>query len=272
MTQQVERMLPLYEAKMIHHFDDRWATFDGEDARDVTAEERRDPSFEVLPRYWVRSEVVSDRYDRRGETSETEGNTTTRMLGYRWISNATNERTFIASSFPFAAVGNSLPIFRDVQARLPLQALLSSYAFDFCARQKLGGQNMTFGTVYQLPMISPTVMLGVTPWAPARRVDEWLKERVIRLLSEWSDLRLRSQLLAELDAASFRLFGIGRQDVDYIMETFPIVKRKDIAAHGSFRTKEMILEVFDAMQEAVDSGKPYVSPLEASGVLASLAE
>ena len=32
------------------------------------------------------------------------------------------------------------------------------------------------------------------------------------------------------------------------MESFPIVKRKDVAAHGTFRTKDMILEVYDAMQ------------------------
>ena len=34
-------------------------------------------------------------------------------------------------------------------------------------------------------------------------------------------------LRAELDAAFFHLYGIDRDDVDYIMETFPIVKRKD---------------------------------------------
>jgi hypothetical protein len=31
------------------------------------------------------------------------------------------------------------------------------------------------------------------------------------------------------------------------METFPIVKRKDEAAHGSYRTKEAILAVYDDM-------------------------
>ena len=40
-----------------------------------------------------------------------------------------------------------------------------------------------------------------------------------------------------------------RDDVDYIMETFPIVKRKDEAAHGEFRTKRLILEAYDQMEE-----------------------
>lgn len=34
--------------------------------------------------------------------------------------------------------------------------------------------------------------------------------------------------------------------VDY-MGTFPIVRRKDLAAHGSYRTKEAILSVYDGL-------------------------
>ena len=56
--------------------------------------------------------------------------------------------------------------------------------------------------------------------------------------------------------------GISRDDVDYIMETFPIVKKKDVAAHGSYRTKEKILEVYDSMQSAMDTGQPYQTVLD----------
>ena len=49
--------LPLYEAKMIHHFDHRWASYrveGGKDvAVDVTREDKQDPGFSVFPRYWV---------------------------------------------------------------------------------------------------------------------------------------------------------------------------------------------------------------------------
>jgi hypothetical protein len=54
-----DRYLPLYEAKMLHQFDHRWATYNNaEDSRDVTLSEKRDPNFVVQPRYWVREEVV----------------------------------------------------------------------------------------------------------------------------------------------------------------------------------------------------------------------
>ena len=52
--------LPLYEAKMVHQFDHRWATYDakGEDSRDVTESEKRDPLFVPRPRYWVEERQV----------------------------------------------------------------------------------------------------------------------------------------------------------------------------------------------------------------------
>jgi hypothetical protein len=68
-------------------------------------------------------------------------------------------------------------------------------------------------------------------------------------------------LRAELDAAFFHLYGINRDDVDYIMETFPIVKRKDIAAHGTYRTKGTILDIYDAMAMARSASAEYQSPL-----------
>lgn len=64
----LERRVPLYEAKMIHHFDHRWATFgagdDEEGARDCTLPEKQDPTFEPSPRYWVPQEDVALRVAR----------------------------------------------------------------------------------------------------------------------------------------------------------------------------------------------------------------
>jgi hypothetical protein len=77
----------------------------------------------------------------------------------------------------------------------------------------------------------------------------------------WDDER-RALLRAELDGAFFHLYGVNRDDVDYIMETFPIVKRKDQAKFGEYRTKRLILDVYDRMQKAIDSGEPYQTLLD----------
>jgi hypothetical protein len=76
------------------------------------------------------------------------------------------------------------------------------------------------------------------------------------------DTDRRFLLRAELDAAFFHLYGIGRDDVDYILETFPIVRRKDEAAHGEFRTKRVILEIYDALAGAMTTGEAYQTRLD----------
>jgi len=64
--------LPLYEAKMIHQFDHRWATYvaaeDGAmgevETADVTDTQKADASFRVHPRYWVDAREVLARTAR----------------------------------------------------------------------------------------------------------------------------------------------------------------------------------------------------------------
>jgi hypothetical protein len=52
-------------------------------------------------------------------------------------------------------------------------------------------------------------------------------------------------------------FPTPRDAVAYIMDTFPIVKRKDEEKWGDYRTKRVILEIYDAMAEAIRTGRPY---------------
>jgi len=55
-----------------------------------------------------------------------------------------------------------------------------------------------------------------------------------------------------------------RDAVAYIMDTFPIVKRKDEEKfNGDYRTKRIILEIYDAMAEAIRTGSPYQTRLDA---------
>jgi hypothetical protein len=56
-------------------------------------------------------------------------------------------------------------------------------------------------------------------------------------------------------------FPTPRGAVPYIMDTFPIVKRKDEEKWGEYRTRRVILEIYDAMQEAIRTGQPYQTRL-----------
>jgi hypothetical protein len=52
-----------------------------------------------------------------------------------------------------------------------------------------------------------------------------------------------------------------RKAVTYIMDTFPNVRNKDEEKHGEYRTKRVILEIYDEMAEAMRTGKPYQTRL-----------
>ena len=48
--------------------------------------------------------------------------------------------------------------------------------------------------------------------------------------------------------------------VDYILDTFPVVRRKDEEKYGDYRTKLVILDIYDRLQQAIQSGEPCRRP------------
>jgi hypothetical protein len=89
---------------MIHQFDHRWATYTPEgDNRDVTVDEKNDPNFTVTPGYWVRTAEVEHRLNDKGWTRGW-------LMGWRDLTNATNERTVLASVVPRVGGVNNLPL------------------------------------------------------------------------------------------------------------------------------------------------------------------
>ncbi|WP_407062872.1 Eco57I restriction-modification methylase domain-containing protein [Chloracidobacterium aggregatum] len=148
--------LPLYEAKMIWHYDHRYGTYEGMDSRSGTqlptpdGRQHADPQFVVQPWYWVPAEEVAARLGdwQRGW-----------LLGFRDVTNATNERTAIFSLLPKVGAGHTLPILltSDISAlHFPsLLANLNVLAFDWVLRQKIGGAHLTFFILRQLPVLPP---------------------------------------------------------------------------------------------------------------------
>ncbi len=43
----------------------------------------------------------------------------------------------------------------------------------------------------------------------------------------------------------------------YILDTFPVVRRRAEQAHGKYRTKRLILVIYDEMTEAIATERPY---------------
>jgi hypothetical protein len=277
-----KRYLPLYEAKMLHHYDHRYGDYalKPEGSRDtelprIPVDLMQDATYGVQPRYWVPADAVDSKLHDRWPYEW--------LLGWRDITNSTNERTVVASVLPKVGVGDKFLLMQPDRQPWEIVALLSnliSVPFDYVARQKLGGTSLKYFVMKQLPLLSPKIYDFRTPWETEVRLADWVTPRVLELTYTAWDLELfardlgydgppfrwdperRFLLRCELDAAFFHLYGIERDDVDYIMETFPIVKRKDEAAHGEYRTKRVILEIYDQMARAAKTGQPYQTLLD----------
>ena len=80
----------------------------------------------------------------------------------------------------------------------------------------------------------PTTSRTTTSFAPCRKRSLWDEEEP-------------RHLRARLDALYFYLYGMSRDAAEYVLDTFPIVRREDAAAFGTYRTRDMTLAYMNAL-------------------------
>jgi hypothetical protein len=296
-----QRMLPLYEAKMIRHFDHRLGTYQGQTEAQanmgtlprLSVEQRNDQDFVIMPRYWVqefdtrsqkKSKIGREVFDR-GVTSRLEAKHWNKgwILGWRNICRATDERTVICGAIPRVATGNSFLLALSASAQFGcLYANLASFVLDYTSRQKLAGSNMTYGYMNQLPVLPPEIYRNFLQWLPEPSLAAWIEQRVLELAFtswdmkqfaqdlgyynlpfRWNEDR-RMAIRAEIDAAYFHLYGLERSEVEYVMDSFDALRRREEKSQniGEFRTKRLILERYDAFAEAIRTGEAYQTVLD----------
>jgi N-6 DNA Methylase len=271
------RCVPVSESKLINAYDHRFATYGPQDqVKEVEAAQHADPQFEVIPRYWVEEAFFSSlmtKYEYQPDW----------FLAYRDVARPTDTRTLIATAIPRFPASRKLPVlgFHEEGRRgTMLLANLNSFVTDYVVRQKMGGTSMGYFILKQLPVLPPATYDQETSWAGRIPLIAWLLPRVLELVYTAWDIQpfavdcgyagppfrwdgdRRFLLRCELDATFFYLYGISRDDVGYVMDTFPVVKRKDEQQHGEYRTKRVILEMYDDLAEAVRTGQPYLTRLE----------
>lgn len=268
--------IPLYEGKMFWQFDHHFAAWDPTQKECMIIAPISKYSQSINAEYVVQKTEFLERVKGQEWAAEW-------FLGFRNITNTTNERTMVASVFPLIAPVYSIRImFRD-RHDVYMAFLLSnfnSFIFDFVTRQKMGGTNLSDYITCQLPVFSPTFYDDVCRWDNAKSIKDWLLPYILELSFtaldlesfakdcgyddlpfKWDEDR-RFLMRCEIDAAYFHLYEIIRENVDYIMDTFPIAKRKDEDKHGEYRTKRVILEIYDLLAESMRTGKPYQTRLD----------
>ncbi len=241
--------LPLYEAKMVQMYDHRAASIRIDPSNwmrqgqtiPASLVEHQNPEFVPEPRWWVNSAEIPPSVSRTMQRG---------ILSYKDITSPTNRRTMIAAQLPLSAVMNSAPLIETdaaISARRQscLLANLNTVVLDFVARQKVGGVHLNFFIVEQLPILSPDRYSDRCPWDRRQTLEKWISDRVLKLSCTSNDMiplaeaagfdppvhkwkpDERKNLLAELDAAYFILYGIEKDDAEYILTTFAGARTDD---------------------------------------------
>jgi hypothetical protein len=273
---------PVYEGRMVHLFDHRYATYEGVSAADreegnpriIKESEHQDPTCVSKAAFWVSPDTFRQRISSRTFSHRW-------FVSVRYVSNTTNERTVICCIRPYVPSNNKLvSVLLAVSARLQAAfvANMASLPLDYLTRQKMGGTTLAGYIVRQLPMVPAEVYATKAAWTDTA-LEGWFLPRILELTyTAWDletfaedvgyhgppfrwDAERRFLLRCELDAAFFHLYGFSRDDTDYVTDTFPIVRKNDEKAYGAYRTKNVILEVYDAMAEAARSGHAYETRL-----------
>lgn len=267
-----QRLLPLYEGKMVHHYNHRHSDF-GEtgDQRvhilpKIDSVRLNNPDYEPIPFYWVDSNEVDERLKEKGWTKNW-------FLGFRDVTDSrASVRSFVGAVIPKAAVSNKFPLLltdHDPKSVALLLANLTAFCFDYVARQKIGGLTMNFFIVKQLPALAPE--------SYSIKDYDFLIPRILELtytshdLSAWAkdlgyeyapfpfDSVRRAYLRAEIDAYYAKLYGLDRDELSFILdpqsinpgypsETFSVLKRSDEREFGEYRTQKLILEAWDKLE------------------------
>jgi hypothetical protein len=280
-TEGDQRWLPLYEAKMINLYDDRFGSYEGVEVKDgkgvralptPTSSQHNDPAFAVQSRSWVDEQIVNKVVADRIEAAW--------FLGWRDVTDAVaSVRTLVPSVLPRSAVGHVLPLVTRGRSLPVLQAVWSSLVCDYTARQKLSGTHMTYGVLKQVAVPEPEVFQEVPSWL-AVPAGEWILTRVLELVYtsyriapfardlgdsglpfRWLPER-REAIRAELDAAMMHVYGLERDEVEHVLDSFFVLRKYEERDHDEFRTKRLVLAEYDRMAEAAATGIPYESSLD----------
>lgn len=196
------------------------------------------------------------------------------LLGWRDICRSTDVRTVISSILPPFGVGDKFLLIKPnetIHNITGLFANLNSLVFDFAARQKIGGTSLKYFTMKQLPVLTPDQYSKVNL--------DYITPRVLELTYTSHDLKgfaedlgytgqpfvfdpkRRHQLRCELDAYYARLYQLSRDELRYILdpadvmrddypsETFRVLKNKEMAEYGEYRTRRLILEAWDRLEQ-----------------------
>ncbi|GGB62916.1 hypothetical protein GCM10011316_38510 [Roseibium aquae] len=271
------QVYPLYEGKMFWHFDHRYGTYEDQTEKQankgvlprVANEQHADPLYQIQPRYWIDASLTEAALSEEAS----------HRWFFTWRDLGPSERSLVGTIIPRSAAGHKAPLMicdHSPAERVILATVLSSLVADYAVRQKTNA--MTFFVMEQAAVLSKESLSEPVTWL-GETASDWLLPRALELfytndelyaLCEdlgrthppffWNTER-RSLIQAEIDAAMFHLYGLNREQADWVLDSFTVLRKYEERDHGEFRTKRLVLTAYDAMAEARASATVYQTTL-----------
>ena len=148
----------------------------------------------------------------------------TGRLGFRDVTNSTNERTFLGAILPDFPCGHSAPVLRMMpEGALALLAVLNSFVFDWQTRQRGGGTHLIWGLLAEMALpgrgqwwdpvarMAALLNIGYAPYAPFRLRSGFAACGAALLDGE------RRRLRAAMDALVARLYGLTADELAHLL-------------------------------------------------------
>jgi len=272
--------LPVYEGRMVDQFDHR--------AKAYRSGRGRSAVWEALPFGDSRKAIVPQWHLPPEKIPNKLGDRVWRYrVGWCDVTAPRNERSLVAALIPPGVIcGHSLPTLEFIDrefdwAYMPWLATANSLCMDYLARKRVT-LHVAFGVLDSLPF-------------PRLPIDHAIVERLGRLAlrltctapemtAYWNamapygwcepvpedatppgfaDPDLRAAARAELDAVVAReLFGLNAEELAGILDTFPVLRRREEKTYGEFRTKRLVLEWYDSLPKAGETRISCEAPID----------
>jgi hypothetical protein len=273
-----DKFMPLYEAKLFNLFDHRHGTFEGvprenrfgikAEPNDPSLDEKEDPDYEIEPRYWVNSDNVRKAFGGKRIPGDAF------FLFRNTCRTYTDSRTARGTIVPATAASNGCPalIFRDdtnqkrVKKMIKFACVFSSLTFDYLVRQKMTTGNLNRFILIQIAVPKPDAFNALFEYnSQTKTAEEWILQYSPTLFfttnslepffrnigiskpAKWDpETRLNSQYF--LDALIAHVYGLSREDYQYILTRFPILARQEKEAFGEYKAGRLCIEYYDQIK------------------------
>lgn len=166
---------------------------------------------------------------------------------------------------------------KDAEAEALLASAMNSFVFDYCTRNAMGGANLNYFIIKQLPVPPPIDFLR--SFDSRLNYKQFVIPRALELIYTAPALRSFAQdlgfsgepfeydaerrflLRCELDAAFFHIYGLHHDEIEHVMDSFPIIKSDEETKFGEYRTKRTVLQIYQEMDRVRRSGGEYITQL-----------